>query len=303
MIGNFRRLACPAGTNGCGEALHWQPPPDSPEWPIKTATSTASIHQLWDELADIPAARSDRALEHLMRTLCRWLRADDACWIGAVRMARGQAAGRDVLHGWRARATHALQEGPARLRLAQQAIREQEYDPGLSTIALVEGAGKFRVHRLRDGFVDFERFRRTRHFQTYYHDLGVSDRLFTVFPIHADAESYIYFDSHRPRRRFSRRDAALAGEVMRGLKWFHRNLMLSHGLPLAEQPLTPTQHRLLRQLLSGGSETHIAERMKLTRATTHTYITRLYRQFGVNSRAALTALWLSQSTSSQTPSK
>lgn len=229
-----------------------------------------------------------------MRTLCEWLRADNAVWVGAVRMARGRSAERDVLHGWRARAVHPLHGAHAHARVAKQAMREQEHDPGMSTIALVGGAGTFRVHRLRDGFLDWESFRRTRHYRVFYRDRKISDRLFTVFPIHADAESYIYFDSHQPRRRFSARDAALAAEVMRGLKWFHRNLMLSHGLPIAAHPLTPTQHRLLRLLLSGGTEAAIAERMKLTRATTHTYITRLYRQFGVNSRAALTALWLSQ---------
>lgn len=255
------------------------------------------IYQLWDDLADMPAANIDHGLEHLMRVMCEWLRADNAVWVGAVRMARGQRAARDPLNGWRARARHVLLANPTLDRSAQQATRDLDSAPGMSTVALTRAAGEFRVHRLRDGFVDLAAFRRTAQFRRNYRDSGVSDRLFAVVPVNADAESYMLFDIYRSRRRFSERDAALAGEAMRGLKWFHRSLMLSHGLPLAARPLTPTQHRLLRLLLGGEMESVVAEKMGLTRATTHTYVTTLYRQFGVNSRAALAALWLSQTPS------
>jgi DNA-binding CsgD family transcriptional regulator len=36
-------------------------------------------------------------------------------------------------------------------------------------------------------------------------------------------------------------------------------------------------------------------RIDLTLATTHTYITALFRKFGVSGRAGLTALWLGKS--------
>ena len=122
---------------------------------------------------------------------------------------------------------------------------------------------------------------------------GISDRLWVVSPVNANAESYFVFDLYRTRRRFSPKDAKLAATVLRGLKWFQRDIMLSHGLLIANKPLSPTQRRLLALLLTEKSEREIAADMGLTPATVHTYITALYRKFGVSGRAGLMALWLS----------
>ena len=48
-------------------------------------------------------------------------------------------------------------------------------------------------------------------------------------------------------------------------------------------------------LLTERGEKEIARDLDLTPATTHTYITALYRKFGVSGRAGLTALWLGRS--------
>jgi hypothetical protein len=50
-----------------------------------------------------PPQEIDAALAHLMKTLCDWLGADNALWVGGVRMAHGAAARRDPQHGWRGR--------------------------------------------------------------------------------------------------------------------------------------------------------------------------------------------------------
>ncbi|MGA9334678.1 MAG: helix-turn-helix transcriptional regulator, partial [Rudaea sp.] len=205
---------------------------------------------------------------------------------------RGAAASRDAQLGWRGRVRRALVNAHSREPLVRRAMREQDTDPGMATVALVRDAGEFRVRSLRDGFIDFPAFRKTGHYRNYYVEAGVVDRLWVLFPLNRDAESCLFFDLQQPRRRFSRNDAALAGEALRGIKWFHRNLMLSHGLLVADSPLTPTQHRLVRLLLTGRSEAQIAAALGLTVATVHTYVTTLYRRLGVNSRAALMALWL-----------
>ena len=48
-------------------------------------------------------------------------------------------------------------------------------------------------------------------------------------------------------------------------------------------------------LLTDHVEKEIAHELALTPATTHTYITGLFRKFGVSGRPGLTALWLGKS--------
>jgi hypothetical protein len=64
-------------------------------------------------------------------------------------------------------------------------------------------------------------------------------------------------------------DAAieLFAEVLRGIKWFHRNLLLSHGLLVASSPLTAGERRVLHVLLTDASEREVAARLGLTPGT------------------------------------
>jgi DNA-binding CsgD family transcriptional regulator len=254
--------------------------------------TTADLARLWNELADYPAAHFDEALMRLMTVLCDWLRADNATWVGSVRMAHGVSATRDRQGGWRIRAVQPLRRIPDRDKLIREALLTQDTGPAMTTIALTRSAGTFRVHRLRDGFVDFDAFRATANYRAFYRAPGLRDRMWAVVPVNADCESCLFFDTHVPRRRFSPRDAQLAADALRDSTWFHRRLLLGNGLLLAHKALSPSQRKLLRLLLTDRAEASIATELGLTRATTHTYITRLYRHLGVNSRAGLMALWL-----------
>jgi DNA-binding CsgD family transcriptional regulator len=253
----------------------------------------AAVYTLWDELADFPVTQTDAALTHMMKTVCGWLRADDAVWIGGVRMAHGAAARRDPMHGWRGRAIRRLVATPPVLAMSQQAMRGQDADPGMTTRAITAQAGAFRVQRLRDGFLDFAAFRRTAHYRAYYEARRISDSVWAAFPVNGDAESYFLFDHISSKCRFSRADAALLAHALRGIKWFHRQLLLSHNLLLAQVPLSPTQRRMLFILLSDQTEKQIAAQLGFTPGTTHQYAVELYRKFGVKGRAGLMALWLS----------
>ena len=120
------------------------------------APRPSAVDDLRDTLADFPAARGDEALVHLLKTLCGWLRADNAFWVGAVRMAGGDAVRRDPLHGWRGRVARFMRSNSAIEEHTRAAMRSQEAgDPDMATRALTAGAGKFRVHRMHDGFIDF----------------------------------------------------------------------------------------------------------------------------------------------------
>lgn len=247
---------------------------------------------LWDGLADFPAGGTDEALTHLMKTMCGWLRADNAFWIGGVRMANGAAGRRDGMHGWRARVVQFLNATPQNTQRAQQAMREQDADPGYTMRAIVSRAGAFRVHRLRDGFMDFATLRGTAHYRVFYKEAGVVDRMWIALPVNGDAESYMMFDHIGSRRRFSAADAALAGVALRGIKWFHRELLLSHGLLVAQAPLSASQRRVLLHLLADKTEKGIAAELGLAPGTVHQYAVELYRKYGVKGRTGLMALWL-----------
>jgi DNA-binding NarL/FixJ family response regulator len=53
--------------------------------------------------------------------------------------------------------------------------------------------------------------------------------------------------------------------------------------------LPPRLRQTLHCLLEGDSEKQVAARLGLSQATTHQYVTALYRRFGVHSRAELMA--------------
>jgi DNA-binding CsgD family transcriptional regulator len=57
--------------------------------------------------------------------------------------------------------------------------------------------------------------------------------------------------------------------------------------------LTPTERKVLKQLLTKASEKNIAAELGLAVSTTHQHVVALFRKFGVRSRAELMSLWLS----------
>ncbi len=67
---------------------------------------------------------------------------------------------------------------------------------------------------------------------------------------------------------------------------------MHYGLLLAEQPLTASERRVLNGLLTNRSEQQIADDLKLSQNTVHTYCKRICRKFGVRGRTGLMALWL-----------
>ena len=274
-------------------------------------------YALWQRLASFPATDTEAALRHLMAWLTREVDADNVIWIGAVRALSGAAAKDDPFFGWRLRA-----RVPFKLdSTSYQHLLKRYYDGhhygkitptyyershdkkidhvGMTGRASLAGAGRFRVHRLRDGWIDFAEFRRTAHYQLYYRDHGIVDRMTVGLPVSAGAESFLLIDRRKtPGARgspFSARDAAVVGGAVRGVPELHRRLLLDYGLLEGDKPLGPAERRVLRGLLSGRSEKQIAATTGQTRATLHKYVTALYKRFRVNGRSALMARWLDAS--------
>ena len=202
---------------------------------------------LWDELADMDAARFDAAADRLMTGLCEVMEAQNAVWIGRVRLS--EAMPDDPVKGWRSPVVRYLH--PTR------PLKDMDRVP------------------------------------TQYLDrVGMDDTLYAAFPINEDAESVFGLFREMGQPRFTSDERDTLAYALRGLKWFHRQLMLSHGLLIASQPLTPVERRVLQLLLARASKKDIGGSLGLTANSVHQYVVSVFRKFGVNSRAALMSLWL-----------
>lgn len=245
------------------------------------------IHTLWDELAAFEAAQSDVALIHLLSSVAGLVGAENAYWFGAVRMADADG---DPLLGWRPRGIRYLNPLPDDTTFTRERIRS--IDRGAideSTVAQVRLAGTYRANRLCD-LVSVEWFKG----DTYqgYLGRGVHDSLSVGAPVSTMAEGYYGFLRMRADDPFTEADRHVALYAMRGLTWFHRQVLLAHGLLVARSPLSPIERRVFALLLTEQSEKSIAMSLGVSPSSLHTYVRDVVRKFGVSGRKGLIALWL-----------
>lgn len=253
-------------------------------------TIQEEIHRVWDELADFGAGQSAQAVARLMAFLCERGDAWNATWAGAIRM--DGTCDDDPLEGWRVgavQALHAIAPYPdeGHFKEILRTWDRREIDP--SFLLPMRNVGTFRTYSFRRELP--EEWFGSAFYERHYASVGTFDAVFVGFPLNDDCESHFGFYS---RKRFTDADIALFVYALRGIKWFHRHLMLSHGLFMASSPLTATERRVLQLLLTDASEKHIAGRMRLAASTVHQHIVSIYRKFGINSRAGLMSLWLNR---------
>ena len=250
------------------------------------------IQAFWDEIADFDAAGSDAALDHLLEFLCVQLQAQNVSWLAGIRM-RDIAPG-DTLQGWRPRAYGYLNSTLAldiRAKTARQQIEQGDIDIVIErTVAL---AGQWRSSRLVD--LTEPGWFNSRFYRRYYTDHGQIDAIWAGCPVNADTELYFGIFRALGKPLFSEEDRDLAGAILRGLKWFYRQLLLSYGLGIARESLTETERAVLQRLLSGETEKQAAKGLDQSPNTTHVHVKSIYRKFGISNRASLMALWLNRS--------
>jgi DNA-binding CsgD family transcriptional regulator len=270
------------------------------------------IHTLWDELGDFGSREIDAALKHCMLGLCDLIAADNAMWLGLVQLndsykpANGtrptakfdwgepSSMERDPMNGWRIGAMEPLYSRSTEdERKRYQAWRKIDDKPGDTSRTIAARAGHFRTYTLHDGFIDITKFRKTRHYDFFYRELDIVDRMWVVFPISANSESCFVFDRQNNAQCFTQDEIKLAKQCLRGIKWFHRQILLSHGLGICEAKLTPTERRVLGYLLTGESEKDIAAKLNVKPSSIHQYCVSTYRKYGVRGRVELMSLWLS----------
>jgi len=265
--------------------------PDGPLSTFVPGSLATRIHALWDEVADFGAHETDTALSHTLRLLSELVGAQSAFWLGAVRLATDL----DLLGGWRMRAIRRMNPTPQDdyvYRFSRQ--RLDRGTPDEVTLTQVREAGTFRARLLRE--LASPEFFTTPDYEILYRARNIRDAIFVAYPLNEDAESYFgWYRIGAEQGPFSTIDRDVLAYALRALKWFHRRVMLHHGLLVARAPLMPMERRLVSLLLTERSEKEIARELDLTPATAHTYITTLFRKFDVSGRPGLTALWLGKS--------
>jgi DNA-binding CsgD family transcriptional regulator len=247
------------------------------------------VYALWDRLAEFSAGDGDAALNHLLTTLCTMVAAQNALWTVVVRLP--SPAPKDALFGWRPRLVRLLHPVPT----VSNSVQEQfdtlwSSDVDLSQILAVSGDEPFRTRLLFEALPPewFE----GEHYRRHYLDVGHADSISVRCALNDDVRIHLFVFRNAQAPRFSARDSSLLGFVMRGLRWFYRQQLLSHGLLIANAPLTAAERKVLLGLLDGYMEKQIAQRLDQSPNTTHFHVKSIYAKFGVRNRSALAALWL-----------
>jgi DNA-binding CsgD family transcriptional regulator len=255
-----------------------------------TQAQQEAIHCLWDELADFPVAETDQALSHLMEGVARLIGAGNAYWLGYLRL---NAEPGDPLKGLRPGANRYLYPAPIHDESARAQwgkwMNKQTND---GYIRAARDVGQFRSFRLRQEMRP--EYFEEEFYQIFHASRGFHDQCVIFFPVNEDYESMFNFQRVGVKKDFSADEEAMAAYALRGLKWFHLRVALSHGLLIAEAPLSPMQRQITKLLLTERSEKQIAGEIGKSATMVHKHITDIFRKFGVNSRAGLMAVWLGQ---------
>jgi len=248
------------------------------------------IHRVWDELTDFEAGQTEQAVAHLLTFLCDQVDAWNATWAGAIHVDGN--SNDDPLQGWRVAAVKSLHPvaphpGEGHFKEILRLWDQRKIDP--SFLLPLRAVGTFRTYSFRRELPPewFE----SPFYRSHYEVIGTYDAVFVAFPLNEDAESHFGFYS---RKTFTDEEIARLASALRGIKWFHRRLLLGHGLLMASSPLTPTERKVLRLLLTDAPEKHIAHQVDMAESTAHQHVVNIYRKFGVRSRAGLMGLWLNR---------
>lgn len=126
-------------------------------------------------------------------------------------------------------------------------------------------------------------------FNEFQRPVNIEDRLTSVYQVsEAGAISVLVLHRGASERKFSPRELRLLNFVHEEVGRLIGHALVSVTEPTAEK-LSPRLRQTLACLLDGDSEKQVAARLGLSAATTHEYVTALYRHFGVHSRAQLLA--------------
>lgn len=251
--------------------------------------NTDKIYALWDALADFDAGDIWVSRSYLLTTVCDLIDAQNADWIGCVRL--GSIDSRDPMKGWRPLTRSTLRPCENTSEAIYEAFAEMENgEPDITTTRNVELAGSFRVLLLNE-LATPEWFEGPS-YQRFYRAIDRKDSIWAGIPINEDAEIQIGFHRSFSKPAFSPQERDFVFRALRGIRWFYKHQMLGEGAGVASSSLTATEQLVLQGLLQGLTEKQIAEENNQSPHTTHDHVKRIFRKYGVSSRSSLMALWL-----------
>jgi DNA-binding CsgD family transcriptional regulator len=250
---------------------------------------TDEMFALWDQLTKFSVGESDAALNQLLSGLCSIFGAQNALWSIVIRLLTPTSG--DPLHGWRPRVVRLLKSLPPVIASVQEQF-DRLWSPSLdiSQILAMSGDEPFRI-RLLFETLPSEWFA-GEHYRRHYLQVGHADSMSMRCAINDDARVHLFIFRGADAPRFASADKEPFGMALRGLKWFYRQQLLSHGLLIANSQLTATERKVLLGILEGKLEKQIAADLEQSPNTTHIHVKSIYNKFGVHKRSALTSLWL-----------
>ena len=229
---------------------------------------------------------------------CRDLGSDPALWHGRMLEGLGRIIGVAVAVGgegrWMRPAPHievissfevGMDSRGRDLYMAYHRAVGPSGDPIFQAMRHLRGR---HLTRTRWQVVSDAKWYRSVTWNDYHRPIGIDDQLTSVYQV-AESGAINVIALHRGRgERWSPRQQRL-------LSFFHEEIgrMIGRSLVSATEPrpdtLSPRLRQTLACLLEGDSEKQVAARLGLSRATTHEYVSALYRHLGVRSRAQLMA--------------
>ncbi|QWF19936.1 helix-turn-helix transcriptional regulator [Lysobacter capsici] len=253
--------------------------------------TTQDIYRLWDELVDFPASRADDALRHLLLRLCEIFDCHNALFAVVVRLPVPPQG--DLLNGWRPRLHQILNPRPVLTASVDRRVAElMKSESDLASIISSAGNEPFLARLLFETLP--ASWFQGEFYKRHYLDVGHADQLSARCAINDDVRVHLFLYRGVSQPRFSADIKAPFALAVRGLRWFQYRFVLSHGIHVANSPLTPTERIVLLALLGKETEKQIADTLQKSVNTVHIHIKSIYHKFGVRNRPALTALWLGQ---------
>lgn len=144
--------------------------------------------------------------------------------------------------------------------------------------------------RTRPELVPDSEWYRSDYFEVH-RALGIDSTLFCNWRLPGGRHTNLIFARSPGERDFSARQKAVVSEFHALIAPLISGPLAGHAEP-SPAVLAPRERQVLMCLLRGDSEKQAGLRLGLTRNTVNQYAKRIYRHFGVTSRAELMARWL-----------
>ena len=219
--------------------------------------------------------------------------------VGTRKQAERTPRGQKLLQGWRVLAQYAPDELPFRdkvsrdeAELAYYALVQKHGELDPITAGALSSPGEHRSAHT-DVMCGTETFQQHWMYTDFLRPMGFSDRMTGIYSVDVDNEAFYFVDRADGEPPFTQAQAdellnilCFAGEIS-------RHLLLEQGaVPTHAKLLSLREVKLVRALLGGSREREIAEQWELSERTLHAAVMRVYQKLAVNSRAELSARWL-----------